>query len=76
VVTRRFTEVNSVLGGNPAQVVRRNVHWIRNKDFIDKNSKFMDGFRDYQIGLPAHKSVLAGNGENEPADPTLSPSAT
>ncbi|WOR13647.1 hypothetical protein RYZ27_07665 [Hyphomonas sp. FCG-A18] len=31
VATRRFDEPNIVIGGNPAQVVRKNVKWVRNR---------------------------------------------
>lgn len=48
VVTRRFSESNTVIGGNPAEVVKRNVQWIRNSDFIERNSIYARGFQEYQ----------------------------
>lgn len=29
IVTKKFTEKNAVIAGNPAKVVKQNVHWIR-----------------------------------------------
>ena len=29
VVTKKFTEENAVIAGNPAKVVKQNIHWIR-----------------------------------------------
>ncbi|RSC31252.1 acyltransferase [Agrobacterium sp. FDAARGOS_525] len=40
VVTRSFKESNCVIGGNPAEVRRRGVQWIRNRSRIEPGSKF------------------------------------
>ncbi len=39
VVTRRFDTARSVIAGNPAQVVRKNVAWVRNSKMLKKDSK-------------------------------------
>jgi len=47
VVTKRFYEPHVVLAGNPAKEVRKDIQWIRNKKFIQKNSKYDVGFNQY-----------------------------
>lgn len=46
VVTKRFTEENCVLGGNPAKVVKRGVKWERNEVFLEKDSDFYKSFKE------------------------------
>jgi acetyltransferase-like isoleucine patch superfamily enzyme len=71
VVTKRFTESNTVLGGNPARVVKKNVHWVRNSDFIETNSTFEGGYRDYQNRSPARMTELSISASHEASGPTL-----
>lgn len=49
VVTRRFLEPNSVLAGNPAKLVRKNVKWIRNEQAIPSGSRFAESLAEFKI---------------------------
>jgi acetyltransferase-like isoleucine patch superfamily enzyme len=53
VVTKRFDECNTVIGGNPSRVVKRNVQWVRNVDFLERNSIFESGYRRFQNDMAA-----------------------
>lgn len=48
VVTKRFSENNIVLAGNPAKVVRRNVQWIRNHSILEKESLYRSSYLNRQ----------------------------
>lgn len=47
VVTRAFTEEKTVVAGNPAEVRRRAVKWIRNRTEIPPGSPFEASFLDF-----------------------------
>lgn len=49
VVTKPFTETNSVIAGNPAKIRKRNVDFLRNEMFLDKNSNYYKSFHEYQL---------------------------
>jgi len=51
VVTGAFSDSKCVIGGNPAKIVRRNVHWVRNVDFIEKGSIFEFGYQAYRDSI-------------------------
>jgi acetyltransferase-like isoleucine patch superfamily enzyme len=57
VVTKRFGDPHAVIGGNPADIVKRNIHWVRNPDFLQKNSMFAQQYAQHhqriadQIGV-------------------------
>jgi acetyltransferase-like isoleucine patch superfamily enzyme len=51
VVTRRFKTCYSVIGGNPAQIVKNNVRWIRNSDFLEEGSIYQRGFQEHRDSL-------------------------
>lgn len=44
VVAKAFTEENVVLGGNPANVIKRGVHWVRHPRLLEKGSKYTDSY--------------------------------
>lgn len=52
VVTRSFAQNNVVLGGNPATVVKQRIHWVRNKDFLIKDSIFERAYRKHRVENP------------------------
>jgi acetyltransferase-like isoleucine patch superfamily enzyme len=47
VVTKKFDATNCIIGGNPARVVKKGIHWVRNKDFLEKNSIFESKYAAY-----------------------------
>ena len=47
VVTRRFSEPHTVLAGNPAKEVKKNVQWMKNTNHIPENSIFAEGYINY-----------------------------
>ena len=47
VVTKRFSEENCIIGGNPAKVVKKNIKWFRNKEFLEKDSPFYNSFNNF-----------------------------
>lgn len=47
VVTKRFSEENCIIGGNPAKVVKKNITWFRNKEFLEKDSPFYNSFNNF-----------------------------
>ncbi len=51
VVTRKFEDENCVLGGHPARIVRKNVHWVRNRDFLEKDSIYKKKYDSYHESL-------------------------
>lgn len=42
VVSKRFEFTNTVLAGNPASVVKKNVQWVRNYQFLEKGSVYKE----------------------------------
>ncbi len=44
VATRNFDEPHSVIGGNPAKIIRSNVKWVRNRGSFDKDSPFRKSY--------------------------------
>lgn len=52
VVTRRFTEENVAIGGNPATVVRRNVKWVRNESALGQGNPFRVSFDRFHASFP------------------------
>lgn len=52
VVTRRFEERNCVIAGNPAQVVKRNVQWIRNRNALEEGSHYRESIQSYDAQYP------------------------
>lgn len=40
VVTKRFELTHTVLAGNPAKVVKENIQWVRNYQFLKKESVY------------------------------------
>jgi acetyltransferase-like isoleucine patch superfamily enzyme len=52
VVTRRFENRHAVIGGNPAQIVKSNVRWIRNSDFLEEGSIYQRRFQEDRDNLP------------------------
>lgn len=44
VVTKRFAEPDAIVGGNPARIVKRDVEWVRNPDFIKKGTAMWDSY--------------------------------
>lgn len=46
VVTKRFTEENCVIGGNPAKIVKKGIQWVRNESFLEKDSDFYKSFKE------------------------------
>ena len=48
VVTRRFTETHSVVAGNPATVVKRNIQWFRNSSFLETGSVYEKSLSDFR----------------------------
>ena len=59
VVAKRFEEKNSVLGGNPAQVIKKGVKWVRNVDFIEKDSLYDKGLKKHNENLESLKGGKA-----------------
>ena len=49
VVTKKCEEENCVIGGNPARIVKKNVHWIRNSDFLAEGSVYRRKFDEYKL---------------------------
>lgn len=47
VVTKAFDDMNVVIAGNPAKVARRNVQWVRNRDFLEAESAFHTSFHTH-----------------------------
>lgn len=47
VVTKVFSETNCVVAGNPSRVTRRGVQWIRNKYYLDNNSKYAVSHKEF-----------------------------
>ena len=48
VVTRRFTETHSVVAGNPAAVVRKNIQWFRNSTFLEPGSIYEKSLSEFR----------------------------
>ncbi|WP_147373544.1 acyltransferase [Gemmobacter lutimaris] len=44
VATRHFEDPHSVIGGNPAKVIRENVKWIRNRGSFEEGSSFQKSY--------------------------------
>jgi len=47
VVTKRFTEENCIIAGNPARVVKQNIQWIKNHGHLEKDSKYYRSYWEY-----------------------------
>ncbi len=47
VVTKRFDEKYTVIAGNPAQVKKRNVEWVRNLSILDDYQVYKNSFNRY-----------------------------
>ena len=39
VVTKKFNEKHTVIAGSPAKIVKDNVQWIKNREYLIKDSK-------------------------------------
>lgn len=52
VVTKRFIDSNVVIAGNPARVVRENIHWIRNHSHLESGSIYEESFLDFNKNFP------------------------
>lgn len=52
VVTKKFTEKNTVLAGNPAKIVKTNVQWIRNRGTLEEGSLYKDSYRRHNAQFP------------------------
>ena len=48
VVTKRFTDEDVAIAGNPAKIIKRNIYWARNEKVLDKNSKYYHHLELYQ----------------------------
>lgn len=57
VVTRRFTEIQAVLAGNPAVVVREGISWVRNKSLLKSGTPEAEGYARYRQELSARFDV-------------------
>ncbi|MCP1845645.1 acetyltransferase-like isoleucine patch superfamily enzyme [Bradyrhizobium sp. USDA 4524] len=51
VVTKRFDEQFAVIAGNPSRVVKADVQWVRNRDFLAPGSKLSAGYKRFQDHL-------------------------
>lgn len=52
VVTKRFDEPHSVLAGNPAKVVKRNIQWIRNHSHLEPGSIYKAKHDEHKSQFP------------------------
>lgn len=52
VVTKKFTENNCVIAGNPARITKRNIQWIRNRTLIAPNSPFKKSIDQFDSKFP------------------------
>jgi acetyltransferase-like isoleucine patch superfamily enzyme len=57
VVTKGFTDPNTIIAGNPARVVRTGVEWIRNPDFV-RGTSYQDAYERHLAEIAAHVSDL------------------
>lgn len=48
VVTRRFTECNSIIAGNPATIVKRKIKWLRNTGSLKHFPDLLNSFENFQ----------------------------
>lgn len=48
VVTKKFEESNTVIAGNPAKIRKRNIDFIRNELFLDKDSTYYKSFQKFR----------------------------
>jgi acetyltransferase-like isoleucine patch superfamily enzyme len=51
VVTRSFSVEHSVLAGNPANVVRSGVQWIRNRHHLEQGSLYHASYTEHLLAL-------------------------
>lgn len=50
VVTKRFTEENVAIAGNPAKIVKKDIYWARNEKVLDKDSVYYQNLKlNYEI---------------------------
>lgn len=52
VVSRRFTQVNCVLAGNPARVAKEGVSWARNRGKLAQSSREIESLDKFNGGFP------------------------
>lgn len=48
VVTRKFDQEYCAIGGNPAQIIRQNIEWVRNRGFLEKGSVQHESYHAHQ----------------------------
>jgi len=54
VITKPFSETHCLLAGNPAKVVKSDVEWVRNKDFL-RGTPYEESYQEYLDGVePLH----------------------
>jgi acetyltransferase-like isoleucine patch superfamily enzyme len=53
VVTRRFTEANIAVGGNPAKIISKGVRWIRNRTLLPEGSIYEKSIAEYDAFVNA-----------------------
>lgn len=51
VVTKRFELSNCVLAGNPAAIVKKNIQWVRNSQFLEKDSIYTKKYEEWMEKL-------------------------
>ncbi len=58
VVTRKFNIKNSVLGGNPAKIVKKDIQWIRNYQHLEENSLYKKKYDEYKEKVEKSEGLI------------------
>lgn len=48
VITKKFNESNTVIAGNPASIRKRNIDFVRNELFLEKESLYYNSFQKFR----------------------------
>jgi|GEM_PF-247741 len=51
VVTRKFDETNCVIAGNPANIVKREIQWFRNRSTVPPSTKYAASIEAYDLNV-------------------------